>query len=1594
MNMTKLALSIGFILFTGYLHAQTITSNQDGPWNATSTWVGGIIPTNTNSSAIVINHNVSIPNGYSVTIDGLTLNSQVTINAGGTLDFLSEASPGFAQNYINGTLVREDLSNLTGTTGNNLVFESGSIYRHLFTTTQGAIPLASWNINSTVQIEGYTSYSFSSAAGNWSQSFGNVVWDCTAQTNTFNMNGLLTSIAGNFRVINTGTAVLQMATTQNPTISIGGDLSIENTARVRLTTTGGAPGTIYDITGSFIYTSTNATGSDVTTSGVCTLNIGTDFSMNAPGGLLAISRNGAGVLNIGNNFDLVSGTLSEIGVGSGDINFVDPGIDHTFLNTGTISDVSLLNYTIPAGHSLRLIGESQLLGGTSSSLTVSGTLIVESENSTGAIITGAFDGLGNVRVEDRIFNTNSRIVYGGAAPQFIGDGHPSTPDVDAEINNASGVSLELGTPTSLTLGRDLYITTGNLNVANDDLIISRNVYLTGGDISLTTTTNIRTLQVDGDIGLTGGNINLNSGDADAILVVNGTISGGNYIFFNGDNCNLQIGGSGSLGMDFPLFGATAVETITVDRAGETIVFAQDLTTLDITIDNGAVDMNAPLVVFDDLNLATGTTLYIEGQTLELRSQFNNTLTGGVISSDASSSLSILDAGILGTLAFSPTGNTLGSFTLNRATTGTLVTLNSSVTVLTTFNLADGIVDNISGLTFGNGTNVTRNSAASFTGTSAVPAGGPYNLAFTGGTMTTGAEARGSLNNVTCSAGTITLAAAITASGTFSVTSGTFTSGANTVNVGSLTISGGTFNAPSSTLTVSGDVTNSGTFNRNNGTIIFAGTSSILGTSNPSFQNVSISGTLTSPATFNVHGAFTNNGTFNAGTGTVAFLGTAAVTQVVSGSSVTAFNNISVANSTAATDVRFENSHTVRGTLSITANAVVDADGTTGTGILTLLSTDDDPAVDAAIAALSGTSQVTGNVTVQRYMSIEGGNNSPSFNNGRIYRYISSPVQNATVQDIQAEIPITGSFTGTSVCSGCGTSQSMFLYNESVITDINGSGANDVNDGYQDFPLNANTETFTTGRGYTLFIRGNMPPISTRGNARWDVRNPINSGTVNFTTFMSYTSSGVDANDGWNLVGNPYPSTIDWNAAAGWTKTGLDNTIYMIDNSVNPPVYATFNGTLGTNGGSRYIPMGQAFFVKANSGAFTFSCAETVKSPGSATIFFREAAPENVLRITLRQGVYRDETVIHFREDATEQFDNHADAFKLMNSSFNVSTMLGNDKRLSINSLPALSCQNTIKLDVSNIEEGHYRLDFSELESFTKGIALSLTDKFTNAQVSIKELRSYEFDVTSDVHSYGSERFYISISPASEPAYTLAHESRICKGENVVIKINGSQGGNDYAVTMRGQPDEVIRQRSNGGILELTIPNDKVLVGENVFTISEQNASCATSLSSVEVTVFVEEIQPATITVGEKNVLTSNYEAGNTWYFDGTIIGEEKAVNISESGEYTLEVVTGACILVSKQNIFAEDLQSDFGGYRVYPNPVAKGKLLKIESKQLISNELHITNAFGVQIGKIAMIPYDQGYLGEFDLGKFPTGIYFVTLRSGNTIKKVKVLSLE
>jgi len=63
---------------------------------------------------------------------------------------------------------------------------------------------------------------------------------------------------------------------------------------------------------------------------------------------------------------------------------------------------------------------------------------------------------------------------------------------------------------------------------------------------------------------------------------------------------------------------------------------------------------------------------------------------------------------------------------------------------------------------------------------------------------------------------------------------------------------------------------------------------------------------------------------------------------------------------------------------------------------------------------------------------------------------------------------------------------------------------------------------------------------------------LNSGTYSASITQTYGAT----NEGFNLLCNPYPSAIDWDAASGWTKTNIEsNTIWFRTNSQ----YATYNG---------------------------------------------------------------------------------------------------------------------------------------------------------------------------------------------------------------------------------------------------------------------------------------------------------------------------------------------------------------------------------------------------------------------------------------------------
>ena len=84
--------------------------------------------------------------------------------------------------------------------------------------------------------------------------------------------------------------------------------------------------------------------------------------------------------------------------------------------------------------------------------------------------------------------------------------------------------------------------------------------------------------------------------------------------------------------------------------------------------------------------------------------------------------------------------------------------------------------------------------------------------------------------------------------------------------------------------------------------------------------------------------------------------------------------------------------------------------------------------------------------------------------------------------------------------------------------------------------------------------------------------------------------------GWNLVGNPYPSALDWDAvvASFSADDKMESAVYYYSASAGH--YKSYVNGIGS--GSRYIPAMQGMMVK-------------VKSPlTSGDVYFTNAQPQN------------------------------------------------------------------------------------------------------------------------------------------------------------------------------------------------------------------------------------------------------------------------------------------------------------------------------------------------------------------------------------------------
>ena len=692
-------------------------SFQTGNWNSVNTWerFDGLVWVNpapsTPTSAdgvVTILHTVTVPNSFTVTID------QVFVDIGGTLEISSGGTvtvangtandleffnDGLDYGFLNvsGTLVCNDLGSIVGTDQANANFLAGGIYRHLYTNTEGIIPIANWASTSRVEINGYTLSAnlTATAGGNWGQQFGEFHFNSALNSpRVVDFAGLLINIAGEFRLISTGSGRIQLSTSQNPTISIGTDLLILGSSRLVFATTG--TNTQVTIGRDFIHNSTNTSGSQTNTTGNTTVNVTRDFNMTAGTGQLILASGagaGNGTLSVTGNFTLTSGTITETSssTGVGNINFVGSGT-HTFSNSGTIS--STVNFSVASLSTLD-VGTSAITGG--GSFTLNGTLRLGSTDAAGALQTGSTGG--NLRVTGtRTYASNSNIVYNGTAGQFIGNGFPSGGDVNLTINNASNVSLSDN--LDIVALRTLTLTSGNIVIGTQTLTINGTVTGSGGmvggsssNLVIGGTGDFGTLTFNGTNQLNNFTLNRTSSGlvtlggsltilgtfthtAGTLAIASNTftISGaygpsapGNFSVTSASL--IIVEGTGTLPSDIGFTGTT-LGTLTLDRAAATFATTSSITITNLNLTSGTFSNGT------GITMATGGTITREGGTMSA-SPTNTTNSYNVVYA----------SGTFTTGLELPT-NTTALANLSKTGTGTL-TLGSNITINGTLTLSSG-----------------------------------------------------------------------------------------------------------------------------------------------------------------------------------------------------------------------------------------------------------------------------------------------------------------------------------------------------------------------------------------------------------------------------------------------------------------------------------------------------------------------------------------------------------------------------------------------------------------------------------------------------------------------------------------------------------------------------------------------------------------------------------------------------------------------------------------------------------------------------------------------------------------------------------------
>ncbi len=399
---------------------------------------------------------------------------------------------------------------------------------------------------------------------------------------------------------------------------------------------------------------------------------------------------------------------------------------------------------------------------------------------------------------------------------------------------------------------------------------------------------------------------------------------------------------------------------------------------------------------------------------------------------------------------------------------------------------------------------------------------------------------------------------------------------------------------------------------------------------------------------------------------------------------------------------------------------------------------------------AGAVTITGDALVERYLSPDTWHN------------VASPVSNATSAVYATDL--------------------VFWYNEALIL-------NDWNFGWVWY-TGATGGPLQVFRGYDVLFYDN--PVTVNYQATGAAT--VNTGNYTFGVIITNSVPGeIPSHKGWNLAGNPYPSPVDW-LAAGWDKSDINDVKYIWDGSND--IYTGYIGggaPLSINGGTRFIPSNQGFWVQAvQNGTLGISNPVRIGDITGTPDFYKDA-PVDYPLVSLWAGnaIVEDEAVVRFITGTTAGFDINYDASKLfsLNPAIPQLSILAGKQTLVLSTLPGIVQNLEVNLGFRSTRQGLYHLRLDQRSFLQPSEALYLRD----------ELTGQLFDLKTDslVHFYhdpanAEKRFTLLFNPSEDIIQDLTPDSWYSvysagSTVHIIKNTNRELSGEIRLFNMLGQP---------------------------------------------------------------------------------------------------------------------------------------------------------------------------------------------------------------